>query len=327
MHQSNENPVDGHQLYDSLSDISSLAYPRALRDLIWILASPNLLSDTSWNNPGHIDLGKEMMRRLQTRESVQALDTMLANKKSHFLGTYFESLWHFYLMQNPAFEVVAHNLQIHSKGKTLGEFDFIIYDHKRGYHVHQELAIKFYMGYQIQDQSFWVGPQSVDRLDLKMNHFKAKQLKLGQNPVARAKLKELGVEQLETEVLMKGILFYPMNDAGCAVPDEVNRSHAKGEWLHFGAAQALLNHPHYQEGFWHILETKQVWLAPQPFENTRHLLDTFDLLDRIKTDHSFRQRPQHLSFLQKENGAFRPRRRLFLLPDDWPRISKTPPAL
>ena len=61
------------------------------------------------------------------------------------LGLYFEHLWHFFLRQDPAVDLLAHNLPVRHGTRTLGEFDCLYYCHQRQQYIHLELAVKFYL--------------------------------------------------------------------------------------------------------------------------------------------------------------------------------------
>ena len=94
------------------------------------------------------------------------------------LGRYFEALWKIYLENSSYLELLEHNIQINRNGKTLGEVDFILLNKTNGQTVHLETSIKFYLSVYLNNRLFYVGSNSKDRLDKKVNHLKQKQLPL-----------------------------------------------------------------------------------------------------------------------------------------------------
>jgi hypothetical protein len=164
-----------------------------------------------------------------------ALLEHLSRRPTRRLGVYFEQLWHFFLEQDPGTELVAHNLPVHQEGRTLGEFDCIYYCHQRKQHIHLELAVKFYLaaphpGHDRGDGSQWLGPDTRDRLDLKLSQLLQRQIVLGDHPRARHLLEGLGVVQPAREIAFKGYLFQPLA-ARLPPPPGYNARRAMNDWL------------------------------------------------------------------------------------------------
>jgi len=148
-----------------------------------------------------------------------ALLEHLSLRASQRLGLYFEQLWHFFLVQDPSTELIAHNLPVQCEGRTVGEFDCIYYCHQRRQYVHLELAVKFFLGYRgatsaetSRDAEDWLGPNTQDRLARKISHLLNRQIRLGDHPVAREQLKSMGIDGLLREMEIKGYLFQPLQD-------------------------------------------------------------------------------------------------------------------
>jgi hypothetical protein len=59
----------------------------------------------------------------------------------------------------------------------------------------------------------WLGPNTNDRLDRKIEHLMQRQIQLGDQPAARQVLEKLGIAELAREVDIKGYLFRPALDA------------------------------------------------------------------------------------------------------------------
>lgn len=158
-----------------------------------------------------IALTKERLAWLyELDKNPERIQLRLASKR---LGHYYEALWGYFFQQDPSFHVVAEQLQIHSNGKTLGEFDFLLFDHSLQKHLHLEIAIKFYMycpqshSDTPQNPNCWLGPNSKDNLGKKQQHMQNQQQQLSQLPQAKKQLKALGIEQVTPVMSLKGFLF------------------------------------------------------------------------------------------------------------------------
>lgn len=141
----------------------------------------------------------------------QDLLRQLNESQSHFLGSYVEQLWRHYIDSSPRYRLLAHNLQVFDKSKTLGEFDFIVRDEASGKTIHQEIAVKFYLALPspVQTECLWFGPNNIDRLDKKATHLANKQLRLCEKARAIEALEKLGISQLTSECILRGRLFFP----------------------------------------------------------------------------------------------------------------------
>ncbi|MEQ8803961.1 MAG: DUF1853 family protein, partial [Haliea sp.] len=128
-----------------------LTNPR-VRDLAWACLGPPLLQmetlkSASGVTTASLTLTAARARWLQQLDrQPQPLLTWLEARPATRLGLYFEHLWHFFLQQDSATELIAHNLPLSSNGRTVGEFDCLYYCHERRRPVHLELAVKFYLG-------------------------------------------------------------------------------------------------------------------------------------------------------------------------------------
>lgn len=194
---------------------------REVRDLAWACFSPPLL-DTLTLQPGRGDIANcDLPLTDQRRAWLESLDRdaqplleHLSLQPSRRLGIYFEQLWHFFLAQDPEVELLAHNLPVREDGRTLGEFDIIYFCRRRQSHIHMELAVKFYLGHcpdirpgEPGQWQHWLGPNTRDRLDLKITHLLQRQIRLGDTTPAQELLAALGVSNLQREIEIKGYLF------------------------------------------------------------------------------------------------------------------------
>lgn len=191
-----------------------------VRDLAWACFSPPLMLSARLGGSGAAVANTGFALTPARRDWLARLDAdpaplleYLARSRSRRLGLYFERLWHFFLAADPAVELLAHNLPVREDGRTLGEFDVLYYCRERRRHCHLELAVKFYLGYgsptgagssQWRD---WLGPNSHDRLDLKLERLLEHQARLADHPSAKAVLTQRGIFEPLREVEVKGYLF------------------------------------------------------------------------------------------------------------------------
>lgn len=224
-----------------------------VRDLAWsCFSAPLLLSSQINKQPGEVDnCGLQLTARRSAwleglDRDASPLLSFLAENPATRLGLYFEKLWHFFLREDPDTDLVAHNLPVADRGRTVGEFDCIYYCRERRCHVHLELAVKFYLGYQphttanaYSEMSDWLGPNSQDRLDKKVDHLMQRQIRLGEHAAARSLLQDLGIETLQREVELKGYLFRHFQQSH-PLPAGFGEKRQPGHWLHLAQLDVFL---------------------------------------------------------------------------------------
>jgi uncharacterized protein len=242
-----------------------------------------------------------------------ALLAQLQDTRKGRLGVYFEHLWHFFLRQDPAVDLLAHNLPVHDGTRTLGEFDCLYYCHQRQQYIHLELAVKFYLQAAPHDGSewrHWVGPGLRDRLDIKMQRLLSHQVCLGDMPEAGEILQKLGIGKLQREMEMKGRLFQSVNTAAGPPPACNPRNPL---CTHVSAGDITTLSERTTGGF--KLLSREQWFAPvqipaddQPYQQHRFLDELEGALDR-------HERPVLVAELDLEG---REQRRLFVTPEHWP---------
>ncbi len=216
------------------------------------------------------------------------------------LGLVFESLWHFFLREDPATELIAHNIPVRSDSKTLGEFDVLYYCHHTQQAIHLELAVKFFLGLNITQQSpslsHWFGPNRADRLDRKLARLSQHQLPLAQCEAGRAALQEYGVDELQQQLQVSGILFHRTQKE--ASHHSLNTEHQRGRWetLSEFTSQARSN----DDLAWRYL-AKPGWLEGR-FETASNL------------------KPEHIELASERPimAINAKQERLFIVPNQWP---------
>lgn len=295
---------------------------RPVRDLAWACFGPPLLQmETVAPGSGVTSarLALTAARALwlqQLDRQPEPLHAWLAARPATRLGLYFEHLWHFFLDQDSETELLAHNLPLRSDGKTVGEFDCLYYCHARARPVHLELAVKFYLGYRRTtaraDQSTaetWLGPNTVDRLDLKLERLLQHQSRLSMDPAGRTLLANRGVEQPLREIALHGSLFQPVRDS-LSPPAGYNPALPLLHWHALRAWRALAP----AAGRFAILPRMR-WLSPLR-DGTATLAP--EVLARQMEHHFARGgRPQ---LVARVNDQGCETQRFFLTSDNWPGI-------
>lgn len=274
-----------------------------VRQLAWACFSPPLIADFS-NLADKVtapafELHEDRYRQLMALDADPSpLEHYLAeNCRSQRLGLVFESLWHFFLLNDPETELIAHNLPIRDGGTTLGEFDVLYCCRRRQRTIHLELAVKYFMANAQPAKdgnafSYWLGPNSRDRLDIKWQRMLSHQLALVNTPAAQSALNELGVSGVEQEVAIKGWLFHNRN--ATVMHSSINPAHQRGLWWprsQFFDKENLAD--------WHYL-VKPQWLADE---------ETATKIDDAVLELS-KNRPVMLINTAGE--------RMMLTPDHWP---------
>ncbi|MEE4145570.1 MAG: DUF1853 family protein [Halieaceae bacterium] len=294
---------------------------QAVRDLAWACFWPPLLC--AQYLPGKRETVADCRPRLTAarRDWLARLDrdpqpllAHLAGNRSHRLGVYFERLWHFFLEQDAAFDLVAHNLAVRDRGTTVGEFDIIYWCRERQRHCHLELAVKYFLGSRIHtpDEAAsrwceWLGPDTRDRLDLKLRQLLGHQTGLGQHPLARAQLRELGIGEMSREIAFKGYLFQAHGEP-LPPPPGFNPELGFSHWVHLeGLRQFLAGIPAEQ----FQLLSKMRWLSPLRACKGEQFLGRSMLLERLQSQPG----AQLVAAVDPDGLELC---RFFVTPDDWP---------
>jgi hypothetical protein len=246
----------------------------------------------------------------------------LAQRPTHRLGIYFEQLWHFFLQHDPETELIAQNLAVHHKGKTLGEFDCIYYCHRRGSHVHLELAVKYFLATPLaannrafSDWCDWLGPDNRDRLDLKLDQLLERQILLAENPVAKQQLADLGVTDPIKEIALKGYLFEPRDNPPPA-PAAYNHDCPMNYWLEYDQIQSHSNE--LNADAFQILP-KMRWLSRASGDRPGELVRAKQLVASVT---SYFENDTYPLLIVAVNSDGLESRRFFLTPNHWPEHSR-----
>lgn len=202
------------------------------------------------------------------------------------LGFWYQHLCLQHFQTHPDYNVIADEIQLNHNGRTIGAIDFIIEHLPTKTTEHWEVAIKFYLLFD----GLWYGPNSQDRLDLKLEHMLTHQLTMSQHECFKNQYPEF--DNLIQKLLLQGRLYTnPFRQQ--VIPTEVlahkiDTSQINGYWC-FYSERHLINESLY------ILKKGQ-WLTGKDESST------------ILTESS-----KQFVHCQTESGQF-----WFVLPDTWP---------
>ncbi len=308
-----------------------------VRDLAWIMLTPDLIA-TPWpGRPGREALGLESSARLRDylaaqEANPQALERRVGDTASGRMGHYHERLWQYLLDTAPGTRLLASNLRILQGKRTLGELDLLYRRRDDPGLVHLEVAIKFYLGLpdgpgMASDQSRWIGPGGADSLATKREHLDRHQLRLTRQPEALAAIRQLThprdlgpPEQapIRAQLAMPGVLFYPWHH-DLPPPREATPDHLRGQWLHWPAWRRLRDGlPAHARAAW---LAKPHWLA---LPRDEAFLPLRDVEARLAEHFTRSASPVQIALIgpASQGAGYR---RLFVVDASWPLQVPLPP--
>ncbi len=250
-------------------------------------------------------------------ESIAKLDITQSIQPHKFtrIGLYYEALIEFlctvaYRAGVFPYELITKNLQVNTSRSTLGEFDFLLRD-QDGTVIHLETAVKFFLlsdKYQgdSQNWSSWVGPNSRDRLDLKLKHMRDHQLTLSQQQECIPLLKTYNVDpkQIRIHHLIQGQLFIKLSNNSVLgkseyCPSDCNPEIVSGYWVRKSELEETLN-----SRAWNAVPLhRSCWLLCQEGSQLK------PASTRIQTP--------YLCSVSSQ-GCHKERCRIMVVSDDWP---------
>ena len=290
-----------------------------VRDLAWTLHSPPLIAmkTTDFDTVTRHECARiawDFCDRLQALDQHPQPLMDAVKPETLRLGLYFESLLAYWFTHQDRYQLLQHGLQVQHGSRTVGEFDFIVYDSHTGLTEHWEAAVKFYLGIRhYDDPSLWYGPAKKDRFDIKLNHLSKQQITLSAHPDGERTLRNHQLTVNRRRLFVKGRLFYPSHARH--QPGSLRQllcpDHLKGYWyrtseiLAMQSPKALGFYPWQLPEF--IIADKEEWLTLKQkpimnFENLRHCLE--------KTPPT---RPVTVVATLNQKEV----RRFFAVPDDW----------
>lgn len=207
------------------------------------------------------------------------------------LGFVYQALCKQLFEQSEQYQVVAEEIQLIANRRTLGAIDFIV-QHQSNYQ-HWEVAIKFYL---LHDDH-WYGPDSRDRLDLKLNHMLNHQLAMSATDTFKQQYPY--ISNITSHLFMQGRLYInPFEQNSLpqhCLGHRINQHSITGFWC-------------YQHQWKQITEPlyrldKINWIAGNVGQAERYILPNNPL--------------QYTVHCQDQTGQF-----WMIVPDNWPQIKQ-----
>ncbi len=273
-----------------------------VRDLQWSLESPPLPSTQA--------LPQDDTSDCQWESYHEALVRFLETRREHRVGRYFENLVRFWIEHIRSDTLLAHNEQVIHKGRTKGEIDFV-FRTSSGELIHCETAVKFYLYHSTETSlgSHYIGPNTSDTLERKIDRLFNWQLPLGESFVPEATQRIAHV---------KGRIFYHPNQAPpSSFPEHLSPTHLKGTWIKSSEWNTFSESGNYQQ--FRVLR-KPNWLADQIYQPD---VSEHGILEKpfrtqltehfLKTDHSLM-----ISAFNSSSPGSPECERIFVVADHWP---------
>ncbi len=304
---------------------------QCVRDLAWSCFGENLINDfatptnTATVQCCHISLTQQRLQWLQQLDQDPTpLLSHLSQLRSTRIGLYFESLWQFFMVHDKDLVLLAHNLQVTHNKKTFGEFDLIYQDNSTGGYYHLELAIKFYLNNSLtangmkfsNDFHYWLGPNAIDRLDLKTEHLLNHQIQLSSSEAGKAALTLIGIDTISQEIAIKGRLFYPNGMYPDPLFDLLSATHDHSHWIKHSSLKEIFS----DKNNWVILDRSE-WISPV-------YQDSQTLSGRVKSNDELvhllalyftnNDQPLMICGLERKESHYHEQQRFFVTADSWP---------
>jgi hypothetical protein len=291
-----------------------------VRDLAWLLDSPNLLDAAAPQWQGKIaslfgHQGEAVDAWLNALDRApQQLHVLIASHAFNRLGRYSELLLAHFLRDHGVLH--AHGVQVRAdKNDTIGEFDFLVYrqDSANALQLHHwEFATKFYLleaNGEDRNADFLVGPNLADTLGAKMRKILDRQLSLSRHPAA---IMLLPRPIDNAQALVKGWLFYHPDDKFSAqemARNGVSPEHCRGYWRALAEIDLL-------PGECFAVLPRLSWMAPArvPFENC---LSKGALADFLQDHFANDDQPVMVASLHATDAFAVEVERGFIVSNDW----------
>ena len=182
-------------------------------------------------------------------------------------GKQMEALLALAIEADERYELIAHGLQVADKGITIGELDFLIYDHTKAKFLHVELAYKYYIHDRQEGAGPfepWIGPGRKDKMNWKLEQLAQRSFPLLYHPLTKPLLKELDIdpEKIEQRLCFLGELFLAEGEESWDDP-LLNPNAHTGTWMRL---ENFLAKDWGKQAF--SIPLKQDWILPYNPTNT-----------------------------------------------------------
>ena len=158
-----------------------------------------------------VDITKELIAELEK----------IDHPRNSVLGKRMESFFEIAIKFSTRYEHIASNIQVNQEKITLGELDFLLYDHQNNKPLHVELVYKIYiLDPEVgQNERMLIGPNRKDSFLEKMEKITTRQLPLLKHPETQIYLKkyDLSLEEIEQQICFKAQLY--SNDPNATLQD------------------------------------------------------------------------------------------------------------
>lgn len=291
-----------------------------LQTLYWCLFSPDLHNSTELPtlDSNFFERGWQALRKVP-------ISSRNLPEFSGRIGNYFEEFIEFFLKEHPWVSSLRRGLQIHLEKQTIGEADFLFFNEHSKRWVHLEVAVKYYL-YSSENQdsicqaSNFLGPNAVDTLGKKLKKLSDHQMTLIQkNLHLIPELQESS--SLESRLLFKGFLFYPLGDQPKGirtVSNQISKNHNRGWWIR--PSELMADHLPWKS--YQFLERRH-WLGNSYWDRLEG--QTFDRKEFMKFSHDrFRSLSSPLMFdcYSDKPGDSESRSRLIVVSENWPNTGR-----
>lgn len=300
----------------------------AVRHLTWCLFSPALASINTTQTL-KIQSSPDLNNWLENlNKNPSHLLQYIQQHNHQLLGSYFECLWQYYFKYGPDVSLIQHHIQVSDHKQTLGELDILAKIKQQHFHV--ELAVKFYLqlpGSSGLNESDWVGPQSRDRLDIKLKKLITKQFPfLFSVDTIQHLTNQKMLQDYQQTLALKGYLFQQFNQE-YKLPLSCNPPIQMGSWIHANQIQELFDSHSENPSYWALLPKHQ-WLGECLIDSDSahtsiNVLNKEDVENQILQHFYQNTNPKKkfalmLVTLSQEDRQFRELNRYFIVHDTWP---------
>lgn len=302
-----------------MEQISQQYHHPMVRHLAWCLFSPNLglIQRYPPMDVGAPHTITQWLNRLD--DNPTELERYVQSRNHQLLGSYFECLWQFFFTYGPNWQLLKDHVQIHAttgKQQTLGELDVLTEDHQ-GNAWHVELAVKFYLQLPATDgrsTNHWVGPQTRDRLDLKLSKLENKQFPFLDSEETQAHLSDLSLQRdWQQGLILKGYLFTKRGQE-VTLPTDVPKDVLLNIWCPIQELGLTIPRHSY-----FVLLPKHEWLGPY-FGLHIEVLDFQTVIKQAKQhfEASSNKHALMIAKVEKEKDNWKEKNRWLVVHNDWP---------
>ena len=277
-----------------------------VKDLAWLVEGHYIERDFDLQPYWVADVNERLLLLDRDPESLVAA---MAACKSHFLGSYFETLFSFAIAHLSYLTIRLEHFQIESEGKTLGEVDMLV-ETPDG-ELHQfEIAIKFYLERPDLFPHDWIGPNKNDSLLKKVSRAREHQLLVLQTEAGLSAIESVAKGRRPiSNLLVFGRLYSALNSKESVGVwlQQIDR----GGWIRVSNIDLLM--PFFSD---FLILQKPHWLsAPNINDNFpfNSLQSAYNLVGEFLLD----DRPKHVFLRSALYITDQMHRNVFIVPDSW----------